>query len=53
MEIYLETMGLENTIVENNKISNQNYANAMIFLRHHLDKGSKTKYLIVKDLFDL
>ena len=41
VEIYLEVMSLENTIVENNETSNHDHTNAMIFLRHHLDEGMK------------
>nr|XP_025888384.1 uncharacterized protein LOC112942049 [Solanum lycopersicum] len=48
-EIHLDAMGLENTIKEENKASNQNCARAMIFLRHHLDEILKIEYLAVKD----
>ena len=48
-KIYLDAMGLADTIQENNLASNQNRAKAMIFLRHHLDEGLKMEYLTVKD----
>nr|XP_025884576.1 uncharacterized protein LOC112940520 [Solanum lycopersicum] len=48
-EIHLDTMGLGDTIKEENKASNQNCARAMIFLRHHLDEILKIEYLTVKD----
>ncbi|XP_074360152.1 uncharacterized protein LOC141700247 [Apium graveolens] len=37
------------TIKEVNKTSEEEKAKAMIFLRHHLDDGLKTKYLVIKD----
>ncbi|XP_069148255.1 uncharacterized protein [Solanum lycopersicum] len=48
-EIHLDAMGLGDTIKEENKVSNQNCAQAMIFLRHHLDEILKIEYLTVKD----
>ncbi|XP_074346894.1 uncharacterized protein LOC141685705 [Apium graveolens] len=42
-------MGLGDTIKEGNKASEQDKAKAMIFLRHHLDEGLKTEYLVIKD----
>ncbi|XP_060202634.1 uncharacterized protein LOC132631051 [Lycium barbarum] len=48
-EIYLDPMGLGDTIKENNKASNQKNAKAMIFLRHHLDEDLKIEYLTIKD----
>ncbi|KAH0658044.1 hypothetical protein KY289_026792 [Solanum tuberosum] len=48
-EIYLDAMGLGDTIKEENKTSKQNCARAMIFLRHHLDKILKIEYLTVTD----
>ncbi|XP_031251667.1 uncharacterized protein LOC116109581 [Pistacia vera] len=48
-EIHLDAMGLGDIIKEGNESSNQDKAKAMIFLRHHLHEGLKTKYLIVKD----
>lgn len=50
-EIHLEAMGLNNTIVKKNNASNQDWAKAMIFLRHqiHLDEGLKIEYFTVKD----
>ncbi|XP_016574110.1 uncharacterized protein LOC107871731 [Capsicum annuum] len=42
-------MGLADTIKNDNKASNQDKAKTMIFLRHHLDKGLKIEYLMIKD----
>ncbi|XP_071909771.1 uncharacterized protein [Coffea arabica] len=49
VEIHLEAMGLGNTIVNENDVSNQDRAKAMIFLRRHLDEALKIEYLTVKD----
>ena len=49
VKIHLDAMGLQDTIQENDRASNQNRAKAMIFLRHHLDEGLKMEYLTVKD----
>ena len=38
-EIHLDTKGLGNTIIKENKAYNQDKAKAMIFLRHHLYEG--------------
>ncbi|XP_049352720.1 uncharacterized protein LOC125817215 [Solanum verrucosum] len=51
-EIHLDAMGLGDTIKEENKASKQNYARAMIFLRHHLDEILKIEYLTVKARYD-
>ncbi|PIN21177.1 hypothetical protein CDL12_06118 [Handroanthus impetiginosus] len=48
-EIHLDAKGLGNTIIKENEASKQDKAKAMIFLHHHLDKGLKTEYLIIKD----
>lgn len=48
-EIHHKAMGLGDTIIEGNAISEQDKANAMIFLRHHLHDGLKTEYLTIKD----
>jgi ribosomal protein L40E len=48
-ELHLESMGLADTIKDENKESNQNRAKALIFLRHHLDEGLKLQYLTLKD----
>ncbi|PIN02179.1 hypothetical protein CDL12_25309 [Handroanthus impetiginosus] len=45
VEIYLDVIGLGNTIVEKNEASVQNRAKAIIFLHHHLDKSLKIEYL--------
>ncbi|XP_075087902.1 uncharacterized protein LOC142169863 [Nicotiana tabacum] len=52
-EIHLAAKALENTIIQGNKISCQDKAKAMIFLRHHLDKELKTEYLTLKEPFEL
>ncbi|KAM3358379.1 hypothetical protein P3S68_021310 [Capsicum galapagoense] len=48
-EIHLDTMGLGDTIKNENTTSSQNRAKAMIFLRHHLDEVLKIEYLTIKD----
>ncbi|XP_047252149.1 uncharacterized protein LOC124887028 [Capsicum annuum] len=48
-EIHLNAVGLADTIKNDNKVSNQDKAKAMIFLRHHLDEGLKMEYLTIKD----
>ena len=45
VEMHLESMGLLDTIKENNECSNQDRAKSMIFLRRHLDEGLKFEYL--------
>ncbi|KAJ0017737.1 hypothetical protein Pint_10862 [Pistacia integerrima] len=47
-EIHLDAMGLVDTIKERNESSNQDKVKAIIFLRHHLHEGLKTKYLMLK-----
>ncbi|XP_019228735.1 PREDICTED: uncharacterized protein LOC109209843 [Nicotiana attenuata] len=53
VEIYLAVKGLGDTITQGNEASSQDKANAMIFLRHHLDEGLKVEYLTVKDPLEL
>ena len=48
-EIHLTVMNLDNTIQEKNQASQQDCVKAMIFLRHHLDKGLKNEYLTIND----
>ena len=48
-EIHLDAMGLGDTIKENNIVSNQDCAKAIIFLCHHIHDDLKVEYLIVKD----
>ncbi|XP_015068737.1 uncharacterized protein LOC107013312 [Solanum pennellii] len=52
-EIHLDAKGLGTTITKENAASSQNKAKAMIFLRHHLDKGLKAENLTVKDPLEL
>ncbi|XP_070010622.1 uncharacterized protein [Nicotiana sylvestris] len=52
-EIHLDAMGLGDAIKDKDKASTQDCANALLFLRHHLDEGLKIKYLTVKDPFVL
>ncbi|KAA3482870.1 hypothetical protein EPI10_005082 [Gossypium australe] len=47
-EIHLDAKGLGETINEINETSSQDKAKAMIFHRHDLHEGLKTKYLTVK-----
>ena len=42
-------MNLGNVIKGGNTASLQDRAKALIFLRHHIDKGLKSEYLTVKD----
>jgi len=49
VEIYLDAMGLADTITDKIQASNQDRAKAMIFVRHHLDECLKMEYLTVKD----
>ena len=44
VEIHLDAMNLGDTIKEKNDSSAQDRVKAMIFLRHHLHEGLKTKY---------
>ncbi|XP_051127613.1 uncharacterized protein LOC127249064 [Andrographis paniculata] len=53
VETHLESMGLGETIVIGNNATNQSRANAMIFLRHHIDEELKMEYLTVKNPLDL
>ncbi|XP_048434702.1 uncharacterized protein LOC125474767 [Pyrus x bretschneideri] len=46
-KIHLEAGNLGETIKEDNSASSQDQANAIIFLRRHLDEGLNIKYLIV------
>ena len=48
-EIHLDAMNLGNTIKEENIASQQDRAKVLIFLRHHIDEGLKSEYLMVKD----
>ncbi|XP_075491059.1 uncharacterized protein LOC142529410 [Primulina tabacum] len=48
-EVHLISMNLEDTIKEGNEMSQQDRANALIFLRHHLNDGLKLEYLTVKE----
>lgn len=49
VELHLGAVGLGDAIKNKNTASNQNYAIAIIFLRHHLEKKLKIKYLTTKD----
>ena len=49
VEMHLQSMGLIDTIKENNNTSLQDKAKSIIFLRRHLDEGLKCEYLTVKD----
>ncbi|XP_070017174.1 uncharacterized protein [Nicotiana sylvestris] len=48
-EIHLDAMSLGDAIKDKTKASTYDYAKALIFLCHHLDKGLKIEYLTVKD----
>ena len=49
----LDAMNLGNTIKLGNDASLQDHTRALIFFRHHIDKGLKGEYLTVKYLFIL
>ena len=49
VEMYLQSIGLIDTIKENNNTSLQDKVKSIIFLRRHLDEGLKCEYLTVKD----
>ena len=49
VEIHLDAMNLGNTIKKLNTASQQDRTKALIFLRHHIDEGLKSEYLIAKD----
>lgn len=49
LKMHVESMGLSQTVVKNNKESNQNKAKAIIFIRKHLDESLKEEYLCVED----
>ena len=53
IEMHLESMGLEKTIMKGKDITGQEKAKAMIFLRHHIDEALKMEYLTVKDPLEL
>ncbi|KAM2547584.1 hypothetical protein PS2_019255 [Malus domestica] len=52
-KIHLEAANLGDTIREENISSSQDRANAMIFIRRHLDEGLKSEYLTIEDLLAL
>ena len=53
VELHLDAMNLGATIKEGNQASLQDCTKTLIFLYHHLHKGIKNKYLMVKDPFTL
>jgi hypothetical protein len=53
VEIHLTANNLGDTIKDENKVSPQKKAKAMIFLRHHLHEDLKTECLTVKDPLEL
>ncbi|XP_016684167.2 uncharacterized protein [Gossypium hirsutum] len=52
-EIHLDAKGLGNIILVDEEASNQDKAQAMIFIRHHLHEGLKVEYLTLKDPLEL
>ncbi|XP_070672590.1 uncharacterized protein [Malus domestica] len=52
-KIHLVAANLGDTIREENSSSSQDRANAMIFIRRHLDEALKSEYLTVEDLLAL
>ena len=48
-ELHLSSMGLGDTIKEENEEDEQQKAKAMIFLRHHIHDGLRSEYLTIKD----
>lgn len=49
VEIHLDAIGIGDAIKERNKVSNQDKAKIINFLRHHLHEGLKVEYLMVKN----
>ena len=49
IQMHFQSMGLIDTIKENNNTSLQDKVKSIIFLHRHLDEGLKCEYLIVKD----
>ncbi|GJY54723.1 hypothetical protein Tco_0446387 [Tanacetum coccineum] len=49
VKMHLESMGIAQTIVENNDSPPQDKARANIFLRKHIDDGLKFEYLTTED----
>ncbi|XP_070672557.1 uncharacterized protein [Malus domestica] len=52
-KIHMEAGNLGDAIREEKSSSFQDRANAMIFIRRHLDEGLKSEYLTVEDLLAL
>ena len=52
-ELHLASSKLGETIKKNTNSSEQDYAKAMILLRHHLHESLKSQYLTVKSPFQL
>lgn len=49
VKMHLESLGLNETIKENDITSSQEKAKVMIFLHRNLDDGLKCEYIIEKD----
>ncbi|RYE16112.1 MAG: hypothetical protein EOP45_18075, partial [Sphingobacteriaceae bacterium] len=49
VEMHLESLGLLETLSEENTSSNIDKAKSLIFLRRHLDEGLKSEYLTTRD----
>ena len=48
-EIHLDAINLGNIIKEGKTAPQHDSVKALIFLRHHIDEGLKSEYLMVKD----
>ncbi|XP_026399150.1 uncharacterized protein LOC113295002 [Papaver somniferum] len=48
-EVHLGASSLDKTITKDNKESQEDRSNALIFVRHHLDEALKSHYLRMKD----
>ena len=53
VELHLDAMNLGATIKQGNQTSLQDRAKTLIFLHHHLHKGLRNEYLMIKDHFTL
>ncbi|KAG5253146.1 Gag [Salix suchowensis] len=49
VKMHLDIMGFGDTIIDDNKSYSENKTKTMIFLRHHLHKALKIKYLTIKE----
>ncbi|GAV83420.1 hypothetical protein CFOL_v3_26867, partial [Cephalotus follicularis] len=53
VKLHLSAKKLRHTIEEENAVTNEERATALIFLRHHIDDGLKYEYLTVENPLEL